>query len=106
MKTGLDAILVDLLRGESDLPEEATSLLYQAVEGYRRGGMGFTFKEWCALSPVTQTAFMEIGNKMRDQDAARVAYFMTQPMEMMKVLFGEEAAIKMALQKSMEPVAK
>ena len=106
MKTQFDSVLLELLKGESELPDEATTLIYQAVETFRKGGAGFTFKEWCALSPMTQVTFVEIGNKMRDQDAARVAYFITNPVEMIKTLFGEEAAIKFGLQNSMEPVAK
>lgn len=106
MKTQFDAVLLELLKGESELPDEASKLLYQAVESFRIGGAGFAFKDWCALSPATQATFMEIGNKMRDQAAARVAYFISQPTEMMKVLFGEEAAMKMLLQNSMESVTK
>lgn len=106
MKTQFDAVLIELLKGESELPPEATTLIYQFAEGYRRGGQGFTFKEWCALSPTTQLAFVEVSNKISDQHAAKVAYFISQPMEMIKVLFGEEAAMKTALQNSLETAAK
>lgn len=106
MKTQFDAVLLELLKGESELPDEAANLVYKAVDTYRHGGEGFTFKEWCALSPITQSTFVEIGNKMRDQSAARIAYFMSNPVEMVKTLFGEEEAMKFALQNSMEPAAK
>ena len=106
MKTQFDGVLVEILKGESELPDEATAMLYQVAESYRRGGEAFTFKEWCALSPTTQAAFIEVGNKMRDQAAAKIAYFMANPIETMKVLFGEEAAMKVALENSMESAAK
>lgn len=106
MKTKFDAVLLELLNGESELPDEAASLLYQAVESFRNGGEGFTFKEWCALSPTTQATFIEIGNKMRDQSAARIAYFVANPVETIKTLFGEEAAMKFALQNSLETSEK
>lgn len=106
MKIVFDSVLLELMKGESDLPDEGVALLNNAVESYRRGGTGFTFKEWWALSPPTQSAFIEIGNKMRDQDSARVAYFMSNPMEMLKTLFGEEAAMKFALQNSLAGAPK
>lgn len=106
MKTQFDPVLLELLKGETELPNEATTLLYQALETFRKGGEGFTFKDWCALAPMTQATFVEIGNKMRDQQAARIAYFMSNPMEMVRTLFGEEAAVKFALENSLETVSK
>jgi hypothetical protein len=106
VKTPFDQVLLELLRGETELPDEGALLLYNSVEAFRRGGEGFSFKDWCGLSTVTQTAFIDVGNKMRDQAAARVAYYMSQPMEMIKTLFGEEAAAKFALENSMEGATK
>jgi hypothetical protein len=106
VKTQFDPVLLELMRGEAELPEGADKLLYEAIDAYRMGGEGFTFKDWCALAPTTQATFIEIGNKMRDQNAARIAYFVSQPMETIKTLFGEEAAMKFALQNSMEGAPK
>ena len=97
MKTQLDPVLSELFSGEADLNEDAVSILYQEIEGYRKGGEGFTFREWRALSQITKIAFMDIGNKMREQEAARVAYYIANPFEINKTLFGEERAIESAL---------
>lgn len=97
MKTAFDKILSEVLQGESELSEDVLAILYQEIEAFRKGGEGFTFEEWRHLEPVTKMAFIDVGNKLRDQDAARIAYFTLNPFEMNKVLFGEDAAVKAAL---------
>lgn len=73
--------------------------LVDLYEAFQRGGHGLSIAEWKMLSAEEQAAAIEASNRIAAERAALIAYYMTYPVEMMKMIAGDEVAIKAALKK-------
>jgi len=71
--------------------------LVDLYEAFQRGGHGLTIAEWKAMSSEEQAAAIEASNRIATERAALVAYYVLYPMETLKMVVGEEAAVKAAL---------
>lgn len=68
------------------------------LEQFKRGGAGFTFAEWTALSADDQAAAIEIQGNLDREKAATIAYFLTNPKAMFDTLAGGDAVVRAVLE--------
>lgn len=71
--------------------------LVELYEAFQRGGRGLTIGEWKLMSAEEQAAAIEASNRIAVERAALVAYYLANPLEMMKIVVGEDAAVRAAL---------
>lgn len=74
------------------------SLERTALEHFKKGGRGFTFSEWSALTAEEQTMAIEVESEVQHQKAAMIAYFLLNPKAMFDALGGEDAMIRAVLE--------
>lgn len=68
------------------------------MEQFKRGGRGFTFSEWNALSAEDQTDAIEIEEHLDRQRAAMIAYYLLNPKAMLDSLGGGDAMVRAVLE--------
>ena len=68
------------------------------LEQFKRGGQGFTFDEWNRLDVDTMAIAIEVQTALNKEQAALVAFYLSNPDEMFQVLGGEDAAVRAVLQ--------
>ena len=78
------------------MTDEELILLHTA---FKKGGQGFTFTEWMALSAEEQAAAIAAGTRLQDELAAKIALYIQNPVEAIMVLSGEDAGVRSALTK-------
>ena len=81
---------------------DAAELEAQAIQFVRAGGT-YSLDRWNALGDELKAALAKAGDTIRREQAAMIALYVFDPIEAVRVLQGDEAATRMALESEKVP---
>lgn len=70
----------------------------EVLSQYKRGGAGFTYAEWSALSADDQAAAIEAQDDAERRRAAMIAYYMLNPKALFETLGDGDALVRAVLE--------
>lgn len=98
MSFKLDWFLSIIGDSQVEITDDRQSVLYDSAEAFLRAGVALSAQDYATLGEASRAAFIEARNRIRLEEAAQVAYFLTHPAEAVRILKGEDAAVREALE--------
>lgn len=98
-----DWFLSGLSKLETELSPDQLEVLEGEAASFQRAGGTLAWGEWAALSDASKVAWEKAGARVWSERCAAIACYLADPIEAVRVLKGEDAAVESALRAGVDP---